>query len=78
MKKKQLTEQELLENLDAYGAHADELAKPLDSESGPLQRLQGSVQEFEHPTDPAADSVEWDVWFDGEGTSEDFMKGHSE
>ena len=41
MKKKRLTERELLENLDAYGAHADELAEPLPQECEPLEKLKG-------------------------------------
>jgi len=32
MKKKTLTEQELLEGLDAYTAHADELAELIETE----------------------------------------------
>lgn len=74
MKKKQLTEQELLANLDAYGAHADELAEPLPHESEPLEKLKGSAKNYERPTDPAADPEDWDAWFDGVGVSEDFMK----
>lgn len=74
MKKKRLTERELLENLDAYGAHADELAEPLPQECEPLEKLKGSVEKFERPTDPATAAEEWDAWFDGEGASEDFMK----
>ncbi len=50
MKTKQPTEQELLENLDAFGAHADELAEPLSSEYGPKD----SVEKFERPTDPGS------------------------
>ena len=74
MKKKRPTEQELLENLDAYGAHADELAEPLPHESEPLEKLKGSVKEFERPTHPAIAPEDWDVWFDGEGPSKDFME----
>jgi len=73
MKKKRPTEQELLKDLDAYGAHADELAKPRPHESDPLERLKGSVEKFERPTDPAIQPEDWDAWFDGEGVSEDFM-----
>ena len=78
MKKKLPTEQELLENLDAYGAHADELAETLSHESEPLEKLKGSVKKFERPTDPAIASEDWDAWLDGEGTSEDFMKDRGE
>ena len=78
MKKKRPTEQELLENLDAYGAHADELAEPLSHESEPLEKLKGTVEKFERPTDPAIAPEDWDAWFDGEGASEDFMKDRGE
>src|SRR5690606_34641997 len=49
MQKKRPTEQELLKDLDAYGAHADKLARPLPHESEPLERLKGSVKKFEQP-----------------------------
>jgi len=78
MKKKRPTEHELLKNLDAYGAHADELAKPGRSESDPLERLKGSVEKFERPTEPAIQPEDWDAWFDGEGVSEDFMMNRRE
>ncbi len=78
MKKKRPTEQELLKDLDAYGAHADELAESLPHESEPLERLKGSVKKFDRPTDPAADPEDWDAWFDGERFSEDFMKDRGE
>ena len=78
MKKKRPTEHELLKNLDAFGAHADELAKPRRSESDPLERLKGSVEKFERPTDPAIQPEDWDAWFDGEGVSEDFMMNRGE
>ena len=78
MQKKRPTEQELLKGLDAYGAHADELAGPLPHESEPLERLKGSVKKFERPTDPVNDPEDWDAWFDEEGVSGDFMKDHGE
>jgi len=78
MKKKRLTEQELLKDLPPYGAHADELAGPLPCESEPLERLKGSVKKFERPTDPVTDPEDWDAWFDGEGVSGDFMRDHGE
>ncbi|WP_449285368.1 hypothetical protein [Marinobacter sp. PE14] len=53
MKEKRPTEHELLKNLDAFGTHADELAKPRRHESDPLGRLKGSVEKCERPTDPA-------------------------
>jgi len=74
MKKKRPTEQELLENLDAYGAHADELAEPLSHESESLEKLKGSVKKFMRPTDPVIAPEDWDAWFDEEGASEDLMK----
>jgi antitoxin VapB len=64
MKKKRPTEQELIEGLDAYGAHADELAKLLPHESEPLGNLKDSVKKFERPTDFAADPEDWDAWCD--------------
>ncbi|WP_379865028.1 hypothetical protein [Marinobacter sp. M5B] len=78
MQKKRPTEQELLNDLDAFGAHAGELAGPLPHESEPLERLKGSVKKFERPTDPVTDPEDWDAWFDGEGVSGDFMKDHGE
>ena len=38
---KRITEQELLDGLDAKGAHAEELAEPLPQELEPLERLRG-------------------------------------
>lgn len=66
---KRLTENELLEDLDAYAAHADELAGLLPQELTPLERLKGSVKRYDRPTDPV-----WDEYFDSEGVSDDFMK----
>ncbi|WP_127556729.1 hypothetical protein [Saccharospirillum alexandrii] len=51
MKKKVYTEQELLEDLDAESAQADELAKLLPQELTPLERLKGSVLSYEQPFD---------------------------
>jgi antitoxin VapB len=69
MSKNRVTEQELLENLDAYKAHADELAKPLSQELAPLVRLEGSVKHYERPTDSVLDE-----YFDSdEGVTEDFL-----
>lgn len=79
MKEKRPTEQELLENLDACGAHADELAEPLSQEYEPLEKLKGSVKKLERPTDPATAAEDWDAWFDGEGgASDDFIKDRGE
>jgi antitoxin VapB len=78
MKKKRPTEHELIKDLDAYGAHADELAGPLPHESESLERLKGSVKNFERPTDPVNDPEDWDAWFNGKGVSGDFMKDHGE
>lgn len=70
VKKKRITEQELLEDLDADSAHADELARPLMKELLPLERLKGSVKRYVRPTDPV-----WNEYFDSsEGVSEDFME----
>jgi antitoxin VapB len=67
---KRLTESELLKDLDARGAHADELAEPLSHELEPLERLRGSVKRYDRPTDPV-----WDEQCDSdEGVSEDFIK----
>ncbi len=51
MKGKRLTEQELLKDLDAITAHADELAQPLPQELEPLERLRGSVTRYNRPFD---------------------------
>jgi len=67
---KRMTEQELLEGLDAKGSHADELAEPLPQELEPLERLRGSVKRYIRPTDPV-----WDEYFDSdEGVTDDFME----
>jgi antitoxin VapB len=67
---KRITEQELLEGLDAKGAHADELAEPLPQELTPLERLKGPVKRYDRPTDPV-----WEEYFDSdEGVADDFMK----
>lgn len=60
---KPLTEQELLKNLDAHTAHADELATPLPEELEPLERLKGSVKRYDRPFDGCweADSEDTDV-----------------
>tara|TARA_R110002095_G_scaffold200413_2_gene180651 strand:- start:1204 stop:1443 length:240 start_codon:yes stop_codon:yes gene_type:complete len=46
-----ITEEELLKDLDAYGAHAEELAELLLHESTPLERLKGSVVRYDRPFD---------------------------
>jgi antitoxin VapB len=43
---KRMTEQALLEGLDAEGAHADELVEPLPQELEPLERLRGEQGGF--------------------------------
>lgn len=64
------TEKELLEGLDAHASHADELAEPLPQELNPLERQEGSVQDYARPTDQV-----WDVFFNSdEGVTEDFME----
>lgn len=67
---KRMTEQELLDGLDAKGVHADEVADPLPQELTPLERLKGSVKRYERPTDPV-----WEEYVDSdEGVSDDFME----
>lgn len=67
---KRLQEKELLKGLDAYKAHADELAAPLPHELAPLERLKGSVLRYDRPFDSA-----WDDYFDSDkGVSDDFME----
>jgi antitoxin VapB len=67
---KRMTEQELLEGLDAKGAHADELAEPLAQELAPLERLRGSVKRYVRPTDPV-----WDEYAGSDGGFiDDFME----
>lgn len=70
MATKRPTEKELLDGLDAYTAHADELADLLPQELTPLERLKGSVKRYERPTDPV-----WDEFFESdEGVTADFME----
>lgn len=70
MKKKTPTEEELLQGLDAESGHADELATLLPHELTPLERLRGSVERYDRPTEPV-----WDDWFDSdEGVSDDLMQ----
>jgi len=70
MRIKRLTEKELLKDLDARSAHANELAAPLPQELTPLERLKGSVIRFERPLDS-----HWDEYFESdERCSEDFME----
>lgn len=70
MTKKPYTEQELLEGVNAYTAHADEMAELLPQELTPLERLKGSVKRYERPTDPV-----WDEFFESdEGVTDDFME----
>lgn len=78
MQKKRPPEQELLKDLDAFGAHADELGELLPQELDPLERLKGSMKKFEGPTDSVTNPEDWDAWFDGEGVSGDFMEDHGE
>jgi antitoxin VapB len=70
MARKQLTEQDLLKGLDAHTAHADELSDTLHHDLTPFDRLKGSVNRFDRPTDPV-----WDEFFDAdEGVTADFME----
>jgi antitoxin VapB len=69
MAKKPMTEHELLQDLDAHTAHADELAQPLSQELTPLERLKGSVKRYERPLAPV-----WNEWFESEDrVTDDFM-----
>jgi len=63
------SEQDLLEGLDSFTAHADELAQPHPEELTPLERLKGSVKRYDRPTDPV-----WDEYIDSEGVSDDFLE----
>lgn len=70
MTTKRPTEKELLDGLDAYTAHADELAAPRPQELTPLERLKGTVKRYERPTAPV-----WDEFFESdEGVTDDFME----
>ena len=68
MTSKRIPEKELLKNLNAHTAHADELATPMANEVDPLERLKDSVLRYERPLDPV-----WDEYLDSEGYSENFM-----
>lgn len=63
------SEQDLLEGLDSFTAHADELAQPFLKELTPLERLKGSVKRYDRPTDPV-----WDEYFESEGVSDEFIE----
>lgn len=58
---KRMTEKDLLEGLDAYKAHGDELAEPLRQDLDPLERLRGSVTHYYRPTDPV-----WEEYVDSD------------
>jgi antitoxin VapB len=69
MKNCQFTEHELLDGLNATTAHAEELAELLPQELTSLERLKGSVKNYERPLDSV-----WDEYFDSdERVSDDFM-----
>ena len=71
---KRINEKELLEGLDAKGAHADELAELLLQELTPLERLKDSVKRYDRPTDPV-----WEEFFDSdEGVTDDFMEDRNQ
>jgi antitoxin VapB len=70
MKKKTPTEEELLTDLDAQSGHADELATLLPRELTPLERLTGSIERYDRPTEPV-----WDECFESdESASDDLMQ----
>jgi hypothetical protein len=60
-KLKRNTEHELLNGLDAEGAHADELADRSDAELGddPLHKLSGSVKKYIEPLKPVGED-DWE------------------
>lgn len=58
---KRMTEKDVLEGLDAYKAHGDELAEPLKQELDPLERLRGSVTRYDRPTEPV-----WEEYVDSD------------
>jgi antitoxin VapB len=69
MKRGWFTEHELLDGLNSKTAHADELAELLPQELTPLERLKGSVKNYERPLDSV-----WDEYFDSdERVNDDFM-----
>ena len=64
------SEKDLLEGLDSFTAHADELAQPLPEELTPLERLKGSVKRYDRPFDSV-----WDDCFDSEErATDDFLE----
>jgi len=65
---KRMTEQELLEGLNAKGAHADELAELLPQELTPLERLKGSVKRYDRPTDTV-----WNECFDAQCSTREYV-----
>lgn len=74
MKSKPFKEQDLLEGLNAESAHTDELVQPLKQELLPLERLQGTVKQYERPMDPV-----WDDYFDSdESVTDDFMESRDQ
>jgi|TARA_Y100001968_G_C19436446_1_gene759971 antitoxin VapB len=70
VKIKRITEQELLDNLNRYSSHADELAELLPTELPPLERFKDCVKRYDRPTDPV-----WDEFFESDdGVTDDFME----
>lgn len=55
---KKFTEDKLLEGLDTYTSHADELAHPTPNELTPLEHLEGSVLHYAGPTEPIQEWVD--------------------
>jgi len=70
MDTKRITEKDLLEGLDAYKAHSDELAEPLSQELTPLERLKGSVKSYDRPTDPV-----WEEYVDSGDDAKKVFEG---
>ena len=59
---KRYTEHELLDGLDAKGAHADESADLSDAELGdnPFQKISGSVKKYIEPLKPLGED-DWEL-----------------
>ena len=82
------TEQELLEGLNKYTAHADELAKPIAGEIPPCGSLHGPIDvkqlrgvistrrivstEEMKAAIKRLHQLKWEPWFASQGVSEDF------
>ncbi|MAM00103.1 hypothetical protein [Hydrocarboniclastica marina] len=68
MKKRLLSEKDLLRGLNEHTGHADEVFTPLPRELDPLEKLKGSVIKYDRPFDSV-----WDDWFDDQDVSEESL-----